>query len=120
MTDPTVTDPPAVDYGTAWVRRDNHDIVAAVNDLRPDGVQLMTSDQDLVDLTLDELHATWESATVLTPIGSRWTTDLLYLPSTVVEVKHETGECLRRCDSDPEDSSWDECWKVHKYFDRIR
>lgn len=118
----TTTEPrPDVDYGTAWVDRATHGIVATVNDMRADGtVELMTSgDPFLVALTIDELHAAWESATVLTPIGSKWTTDLLYMPSIVTEVNHATGECHRHAVGDPEDETWDECWKVHKYMRQI-
>lgn len=117
----TTTEPrPAVDYGTAWVDRATHYIVAAVNDIRDDGtVELITSTPERITLTVDELHAGWESATVLTPVGSKWTTDLVYMPTIVTEVNHATGECHRHAIDDPEDETWDECWKVHKYMRRI-
>ncbi len=103
-----------IDRGTrtrlAWI--DHHDTDTGIVTL-----QEATGYQHW--LTPDELLADFESVTVLTPVGSKWTTTLLYVPSIVTEVNHADGTCRREYINDPEDYSWDECWSVHDLFRRI-
>jgi hypothetical protein len=117
MTTPTMT---AADCtpGSVWVDRTTHKTVGWVEQLDGDTVTFNDNTAQ-VEVSVADFLAAWESVTVLTPVGSKWTTDLVFMPSIVTEVNHATGECLRRHIGDPEDCSWDECWKVHDLFRRI-
>jgi hypothetical protein len=121
-TEPTMT---AADCtpGSVWVDRATHKRLAWIDQFYADTGTVILPENGPVgirrELTVDELLADWESVTVLTPVGSKWTTTLVYMPSVVTEVNHATGECLRQCIGDPDDCSWDECWKVHDLFRRI-